>query len=293
MGVQSEPPSHPELLDYIASRFVEQGWSIKKLHRLIMLSSTYRQSSDTNDEYARLDPDNRLLWRANLRRLDFEAVRDTMLVFTGKLDETVGGKPVNLTDEPYSNRRSVYGYIDRGELPELMSQFDFADPDMANSRRATTIVPQQALFFMNSPMAVDVARKVVTREEFVGATNDADRVKAIYAVLYQRAPRPEEVQYAMEFLRSALPTHEELANAADAPTPAKLDPRQEQKRRTRLEADKKAREQAMLAQQQKQRRAGGRSAIRNDGERVDRRPLTLWEQYAQSLLFTNEIAYVN
>ena len=92
--------------------------------------------------------------RANLRRLDFEAIRDSILTFTGKLDPTIGGKPVNLTDEPYSNRRSVYGYIDRGDLPELMSQFDFADPDMANSARTTTIVPQQALFFMNSPMAV-------------------------------------------------------------------------------------------------------------------------------------------
>jgi hypothetical protein len=117
MGVQSEPPSHPELLDYLANRVVEDGWSIKNLHRLIMLSSAYRQSSDTNAGYAKVDPENRLLWRANLRRLDFEAVRDTMLVFTGKLDDTVGGKPVNLTDEPYSNRRSVYGYIDRGDCP--------------------------------------------------------------------------------------------------------------------------------------------------------------------------------
>ncbi|MDB5328997.1 MAG: hypothetical protein JWP03_148, partial [Phycisphaerales bacterium] len=161
LGVQSESPSHQELLDYLANQFVEEGnWSIKKLTREIMLSNTYQQSSDTNPAFAQKDPENRLLWRANLRRLDFEAIRDTMLVFTGKLDETIGGKPVNLTDEPYSNRRSVYGYIDRGRLPELMSQFDFGDPDRANSRRTSTIVPQQALFLMNSPMSADVARKV-------------------------------------------------------------------------------------------------------------------------------------
>src|SRR5205085_2934421 len=122
LGVQSEPPSHPELLDYLADRFVRDGWSLKRLHKLMLLSSTYQQVSDTSPAYQQKDPDNRLLWRANLRRLDFEAIRDTMLQFSGKLDLTVGGKPVNLTDEPYSYRRSVYGYVDRGNLPELLSE---------------------------------------------------------------------------------------------------------------------------------------------------------------------------
>ena len=125
-------------------------------HALARLSA---EQPHTNAEYETIDPDNRLLWRANVRRLDFEAMRDSLLVFSGKLDRTVGGKPINLTDEPYSYRRSVYGYIDRGNLPELMAHFDFSDPDMPNSKRTTTIVPQQALFLMNSPMAVDVARK--------------------------------------------------------------------------------------------------------------------------------------
>src|SRR5213075_3272000 len=144
----------------------------KQMHRVIMLSSVYQQSSDTNAAYEQKDPMNHLLWRANIRRLYFEAMRDSLLVFSGKLDRTVGGQPINLTDEPYSYRRSVYGYIDRGNLPEIMAQFDFADPDTANSRRATTIVPQQALFFMNSPIAVDVARKVTSRREFLEARDD-------------------------------------------------------------------------------------------------------------------------
>src|SRR5262249_45647528 len=103
------------------------------------------------------------------------------------------------TDEPYSNRRSVYGYVDRGRLPELMSQFDFADPDRANSRRTTTIVPQQALFFMNSPMSADVARKVTSRPEFLNARDDYARVDAIYEGLFQRQPRTQEVQLAATF----------------------------------------------------------------------------------------------
>jgi hypothetical protein len=276
--VQSEAPSHPELIDYLATRFMDEGWSIKKIHKLIMMSATYQQSSDTNTAFAQKDPGNRLLWRANLRRLDFEAVRDTMLQFTGKLDPTIGGKPVNLTDEPYSNRRSVYGYIDRGNVPELMQQFDFADPDMANSKRTTTIVPQQALFFMNSPMSVDVARKVTSRPEFLAATDDAGRVRAIYQVLFQRAPRPEEVRCAAEFYNAKVTANPQLAAARTGPmTPA----------------DRQMQRKLNKPQPQLAGKRGAKQTIRNEGEFVERRPLTVWEEYAQALLFTNEIAYVN
>ncbi len=222
LGVQSEDPSHPELLDYLATRFMDGGWSVKQMHRMIMLSSVYQQSSENNQEYEKKDSENRLLWRANLRRLDFEAVRDSMLVFTGEMDPAVGGKPVNLTDEPYSDRRSVYGFIDRVKVPELMSQFDFADPDMVNSRRTTTIVPQQALFFMNSPMTINVARKITGAPEFTQASNAAERVKEIYTVLFQRAPQPQEIQLARDFLKSA------GMKDVDTTQPAKLDPAQRQ-----------------------------------------------------------------
>src|SRR5207344_2114019 len=123
-----------------------------------------------------VDPENRLLWRANVRRLDFEAMRYSLLVFSGQLNETIGGKPINLTEEPYSFRRSVYGYIDRGNLPELMQNFDFSDPDMPNSRRSTTVVPQQALFFMNSSMAVDIARKLIARPELKMTIDNDEKV---------------------------------------------------------------------------------------------------------------------
>jgi hypothetical protein len=274
------------LLDYLAARFSSNsgdgglGWSMKKMHRLIMLSSAYQQSSETKAEYAQRDPDNRMLWRANLRRLDFEAIRDSMLLFTGKLDETIGGKPVNLTDEPYSNRRSVYGYIDRGNVPEVMAQFDFSDPDMTNSRRTTTIVPQQALFFMNSPMSVDVARKVTSRPEFEAAKDDAGRVAAIYQTLFQRAPRPEEVRFATEFLAARGAVGGGAAQLAGAKAAGN-------DRAAIIAARRAAMKQPI------KRKLNGRQAIQNEGERVERRPLTDWEQYAQALLFTNEMVYVN
>ncbi len=186
MGVQSEPPTHPQLIDYLSYKFMEEGWSMKKLHKMIMLSATYQQSSDTNATFAKKDPENKLLWRASLRRLDFESIRDSLLMFTGNLDRRVGGRPVNLSDEPYSFRRSIYGYIDRGKLPELVQEFDFPDPNRPNSRRTSTIVPQQALFLMNSPMSADVARRVVTRPEFLAAPDDNGRVRALYIELYQR-----------------------------------------------------------------------------------------------------------
>src|SRR5258708_37886540 len=127
-GNQSAPPSHPELLDYLAARFVEDGWSIKKMHRLIMLSSVYRESSDTNPRYAQIDPNNRLLWRANIQRLEFEAVRDSLLAIGGRLDLTMGGRPVNLGATPYSVRRTLYGFVDRRKLPEVYNHFNFANP---------------------------------------------------------------------------------------------------------------------------------------------------------------------
>ena len=174
LGTQSEKPTHPELLDYLSSYLMEQGWSLKKLHRLIMLSKVYQETDHIiqGQDYANIDPENRLLWRANTRRLDFEAMRDSLLVMAKKLDPTVGGQPVNLTEEPYSYRRSIYGYVDRGNLPELMANFDFSNPEAPNSRRSSTVVPQQALFLMNSPMAIDVARSILAQPAALPRSED-------------------------------------------------------------------------------------------------------------------------
>jgi len=267
LGVQSEKPSHPEMLDWLASAFMESGWSQKKLIRFIVLSNVYQQNSDENPQYAQLDANNRLLWRANIRRLDFEAIRDSLLVFSGKLDATLGGKPINLTEEPYSFRRTVYGYVDRGNLPELMQEFDFSDPDMPNSKRATSVVPQQSLFLMNSPMVVDVARRMIARKEFAAATDDTGRITALYSIIFQRAPRLEETKLGFAYVDDLKRTIDNAPAVMQAPEP--------------------------------RRRGGnnnpedGRAPVRNQGQKVDRRPLTAWEQYAQALLFANEVVYVN
>jgi Protein of unknown function (DUF1553)/Protein of unknown function (DUF1549)/Planctomycete cytochrome C len=284
IGVQGGQPSHPELLDYLASKFMEFGWSMKQMHRVIMLSSVYQQSTETNPAYETKDPDNKLLWRANIRRLDFEAMRDSLLVFTGQLDRSIGGKAVNLTDEPYSYRRSVYGYIDRGNLPELMQNFDFSDPDMPNSKRTTTVVPQQALFLMNSSMAVDIARKLVARPEIAKTIDNDEKVRWLYRIMFQRLPRPDELALARTFLHdvqadTAVPADDRAADVASAFG----------KRGQRF--DKQA--QAEKLAQNKRRQNGRFGAIQNPGEYVERRPLTGWEAYAQALLFANELAYVN
>ena len=279
LGTQSEKPSHPELLDYLASYLMERNWSQKDLHRLIMNSRVYQITSNTSTTtkaYETMDPENRLLWRANIRRLDFESMRDSLLVFSDKLDKTVGGQPVNLTDEPYSYRRSVYGYIDRGNLPELMQNFDFSAPDMPNSKRSTTIVPQQALYLMNSPMAVDVARSVIARKEVAGAPNVLNRVITIYRVLFQRQPSEAEIKLAYEFV------------AKDERNPVQITDAQKKVNEALQKKADASESDTMMAT-----RNDGYKAIQNDGDYVMRKPLTPWETFAHALLLSNEAAYVN
>ncbi len=150
-GPRGDPPTHPELLDWLAATFVEDGWSVKSMHRLIVLSTTYQQSRAEAPKLAEADPENRLLGRMNRQRLDFEPLRDALLAVAGRLDRTQGGPAVDITTPPFPPRRSVYGFIDRQNLPGLFRTFDFASPDASTPQRYTTTVPQQALFLMNHP----------------------------------------------------------------------------------------------------------------------------------------------
>ena len=191
-GLRSEPPAQPELLDYLAARFMQEGWSLKKLHRLIMLSSVYQQSSEGNSLAAKVDPNNQLLWRMNRQRLDFEAMRDTLLAISGKLDLTRGGHAVDITSEPFSTRRTVYRHIDRQNLPGLFRTFDFANPDSTSPQRFFTTVPQQALFLMNSPFVVQQARQVIERQDFKALRSEEERVRFLYELAFQREPSAQE-----------------------------------------------------------------------------------------------------
>lgn len=207
-GFRSNPPSHPELLDYLAATFVENGWSTKRLHREILLSSAYRQTSEVVEteltkKARQVDPDNRLLWRANRRRLDFEALRDAMLAVSGKLDESVGGRAVELTAAPYSPRRTIYGHVDRLNLDPVFSTFDFASPEVSTPERAVTLVPQQALFGMNHPFVIEQARALCKLPEFRDAASDDERARVLYRRVFERSPSDAEIALTKGFLQAA------------------------------------------------------------------------------------------
>jgi hypothetical protein len=219
-GQLGERPTHPELLDYLASRFIESGWSLKTMHREIMLSAVYQLSSVASDRQKALDGDNRLLARANRRRLDAEALRDTLLFVSGRLDESIGGPPVWLTEnyatrkgpdgdwDKYSqaaewitglrSRRTIYGYVSRRRPDQTMALFDFPNPSSTASQRFTTSTPLQRLFFLNSDFIARQAQglaAVVAKE----AAEEA-RIRRTYKILFGRDPAGKELVIGREFL---------------------------------------------------------------------------------------------
>ena len=201
-GLQADPPSHPELLDWLASALVQREWSTKKLVRDIVLSATYQQSSADRAEAAAVDADNILLWRANRRRMDFEAMRDAMLATSGQLEPALGGRSVNLSSEPFSGRRTVYGFVDRVNLDPLFTTFDFPSPDIASPERSQTLVPQQALFAMNDGFIISQARALAKKaQESAGEGGDASgAVDWLYRRVFQRLPTEPELALARRFL---------------------------------------------------------------------------------------------
>jgi mono/diheme cytochrome c family protein len=196
-GSQGDRPSHPELLDYLADRFVREGWSLKKLHREIMLTAAYALSSELSDRNYAEDPDNRLLWRYNRHRLDAESLRDSLLCVSGKLDLQQGGPAVRLDKE--NNRRTVYAYISRRQLDPMLALFDFPNPNNTSEQRMQTTVPLQKLFFMNSPFVIGQSAALTARIGSAAATDD-QRITATYHFTLQRDPTPEERKLAHEFI---------------------------------------------------------------------------------------------
>lgn len=199
-GLMGDRPSHPELLDYLASEFVDNGWSIKKLHRQILLSATYQSSSAHNEAAFAVDPANRLLWRMNRQRLDAESMRDTLLAATGELDRKIGGKPV-LLNEPANHRRSLYGYVSRRKLDGTLALFDFPNPNLSAEQRITTASPLQQLFFLNSEFLEARAQALVERLKPI--RKEAERLREAYRVLYSREATPKEVELGLAFLNSS------------------------------------------------------------------------------------------
>ena len=228
-GVQGELPTHPELLDYLTVRFIESGWSLKWLHREIMLSAVYQLSSDHQAEAAQKDPENRMRWRMTRRRLEVESWRDALLAVSGNLDKTKGGPTVKL-DDGNNNRRTVYGAVSRHDLNGLLRLFDFPDANVTSATRTETTVPQQQLFVLNSEFFVKQAKALAARlQSDAGDDNDA-KIHRAYQLLFGR-------------------------NADDGES------------------------------------ALGTAFVSQD--KSDNDQLSLWEQYAQALLGSNEFMYID
>ena len=211
-GLRSDPPSHPELLDWLAANFVKSGWSMKWLHRTIVLSATWQQrSGELNESSSPLathhspllsDPDNRWLSHANRRRLEWESLRDSLLFVSGDLNRRVGGESVELLGG-FVPRRTLYGMLDRLDVPNLLTTFDFPTPASTNPQRDSTTVAPQALFLMNGDLTFEVALRLLRRPE-VASVNETDaRVRQLVSICLQRNPTAAEQQTAREFLGDA------------------------------------------------------------------------------------------
>jgi hypothetical protein len=199
-GTRGEAPSHPELLDYLARYFIENGWSMKRLHRMLLLSRAYQQSSADHQTARRLDPENKMLWRMNRRRLEIEELRDSLLVAGGKLDRRMFGLPVSAQSYPYTYRRTIYSFIDRALVPNDFRIFDFADPSTHVAERSLTTVPQQALLMLNSPFVIEQAKAVVQRPEISSLKNPGQRISKLYQLIYGRSSNPGEIALGLKYI---------------------------------------------------------------------------------------------
>jgi hypothetical protein len=185
----------------MASDFMKNGWSIKRLHRQILLSAVYQQASVATEPATTSstlpDPENRLYWRMNRRRHDFETQRDSLLAVSGRLDPRTSGPP----DAPENSlRRTLYSFVNRLDLPPVMSTFDFPSPSASCPQRSATTVPAQALFLMNHAFTSESAAAVLRRSEVASSLNDNERIERVYELLYARLPTERDRSRAQDFL---------------------------------------------------------------------------------------------
>lgn len=203
-GAQGDKPTHPQLLNDLAARFIQNGYSLKWLHREIMLSAAYQQSSQPREQAARVDPANRLLWRMNPRRLDIEAYRDCLLQACGSLDERMSGPSTDL-DDVENTRRTVYGRVSRGFLNSLLRLYDFPLATMHSPQREMTTSPLQQLFVMNSPSMEACAADLGILVEHEPNLNA--KVRTMYRKVFGREPNESELQLAEEFVKTLSLAH--------------------------------------------------------------------------------------
>ena len=212
-GVTGERPTNPELLEYLASYFVKNGMSIKKLHRAIMLSSVYQLSTENDAANYAKDSGDRLYWRMDRKRMDAEQLRDAVLSVAGNLDDSLGGPSVDLT--PAFTRRTVYGKVSRYKLDEYLQLFDFPAPNISAEKRFTTTVPLQRLFLMNSDFIQVEAEQLAKR--VAAEPDNRARIRKAYLWAYGREPNEEEIKLGIDYLHAEpLREYEENKKAAPA-----------------------------------------------------------------------------
>lgn len=223
-GVSGTKPSHPELLDYLAVRFMEQGWSVKKLVREMVMSQAYQRSTDHAEKATQIDPDNEWLWRMSLRPVEVEVLRDSILALSGQLDLCPPGqpfldrfhpqkdaelftfKPFLTTEAIVDNHRSVYLPVIRGTLPEIFPLFNFASPERPVAQREVSILPAQSLFLMNNAWVLEQARHTATRLlGDTGLADDAQRLRRLYERAYFRPPTASEQTRGLAYLKTTSP----------------------------------------------------------------------------------------
>jgi hypothetical protein len=241
-GIMGERPSNPQLLDYLASAFVENGWSIKSMHRMIMLSNAYQQSSDYQEAAAKVDPDDKLVWRFARRRLEGEVIRDSMLFAGNQLNMKMGGSGVfpplppgvsmprsnylnwkTEKDQAESNRRSVYIFVKRNLRYPMFETFDFPDTHEPCPRRNATVTPTQPLALMNDELVMEWSRALASRVLNDGGLSAEQQIDRTYRLLLSRAPKPEESKSILDFLNEqSVLLGERLAKGDKVPLPDTL-----------------------------------------------------------------------
>jgi hypothetical protein len=247
-GVMGERPTNPQLLDYLASVFLENGWSIKKLHRLIMLSNVYQESSGFQKEAATVDPDNKLHWRFERHRLEGEVIRDAMLLSSGKLSLKAGGPgmhpplPAGTTSPRYGswkveedpaeiNRRSVYVFVKRNLIYPMFQAFDEPSAQESCARRFRTVVPTQSLLLMNDELVLQWAQGLAGRVLNDSGLSLEQQIERAYRLVFSRAPNAKERQAILQFLDKQAPVMaERLARNDKVPMPEYVPPSMERDR---------------------------------------------------------------
>ena len=277
-GNQSTPPRNQALLDYLAATFMENGWSLKKMHKLIMTSNTYKQQSIASPRNAAKDPYNKYFWRQNVKRLEFEAIRDSILSIGDVLDRKTKGLPQHLS----SYRRTIYTLVDRGSLEETLFYFDFANPDMPTGKRSQTTVPLQALFLMNSPFVIEQIKKLCNERVFKNMAETNERLDFLFERIYHRLPSSAERRVCNMFLLESPDDTETVLDRNAEAVRLQKEAIAKQKQFAKMNEERKVRTMAL---QQAQKMTGG-----NFKERAG---LVKWEKLAHSMIMANEMFYVH